>query len=141
MLGMRAFVGEVLVTLCLLAISVGAQAQGSPFAPKQIKQPDSLLIVHAGRLLAVPGQPVLEEQTVVIRNGRVSEILTGFADPDSFEKTEKTHFTVVDLREFLYHGLPFHTVPWARVSPHPNIPEYIRQVLVLLVVLLALFKI
>ena len=47
----------------------------------------------------------------------------------------------VDLREFLNHGLPFHTVPRARVSPHPNIPEYIRQVLVLLVVLLALFKI
>jgi imidazolonepropionase-like amidohydrolase len=96
----RALVSEVIVTLCLLAISVGVQAQGSPFAAKKIKQPDSLLVVHAGRLLAVPGQPVLEEQTVVIRNGRVNEILSGFADPDSFEKTEKTQFTVVDLRKF-----------------------------------------
>ncbi|MFN0022993.1 MAG: amidohydrolase family protein [Parvularculaceae bacterium] len=39
-----------------------------------------IAIVHAGKLLAVPGKPALSEQTVVIRDGRIAAVLPGYVD-------------------------------------------------------------
>jgi len=39
-------------------------------------------VIHAGRLLAVPGEPVRERQSIVIESGRILEVRAGFVSPD-----------------------------------------------------------
>jgi imidazolonepropionase-like amidohydrolase len=77
---------HLLALLALLALAAGtAFAQTSN---------DSLVVVHAGRLLDRPGQTPRGASTVVIRNGRIEAIRDGFAAADGFPGA-----TVVDLRE------------------------------------------
>ncbi len=75
---------KLLITLLALAAST-AFAQ----APS-----DSLVLVHAGRLLDRPGQTPRGAATVVIRNGRIEAIRDGFAAADGFPGAK-----VIDLRE------------------------------------------
>ena len=59
-------------------------------------------LVHAGTLLAVPGEPPTIEQTIVIESGRIARIEEGFTDPQSFDPPA----TVVDLSDhFVLPGL------------------------------------
>ena len=89
-----------------LCVANLASAQGSPFATKSIKRPDGLIVIHAGRLLAVPGNEVLREQTVVVRNDKIVELQSGYVDPDDISRTDKESLTVLDLREhFVMPGL------------------------------------
>ncbi len=55
---------------------------------------NSVVLVHAGRLLDRPGQQPRGASTIVVRNGRIEAIRDGFATPDGFPGA-----TVVDLRE------------------------------------------
>jgi imidazolonepropionase-like amidohydrolase len=72
--------------LALLVLAVGTAFAQTPN--------DSLVVVHAGRLLDRPGQTPRGASTVVIRNGRIEAIRDGFAPADGFPGA-----TVVDLRE------------------------------------------
>jgi imidazolonepropionase-like amidohydrolase len=72
--------------LALLVLVVGTAFAQTPG--------DSLVVVHAGRLLDRPGQTPRGASTVVIRNGRIEAIRDGFAPADGFPGA-----TVVDLRE------------------------------------------
>jgi imidazolonepropionase-like amidohydrolase len=72
--------------LALLALAVGTAFAQTPN--------ESLVVVHAGRLLDRPGQTPRGASTVVIRNGRIEAIRDGFAAVDGFPGA-----TVVDLRE------------------------------------------
>jgi imidazolonepropionase-like amidohydrolase len=71
--------------LVLLALAASTAVAQTPS--------DSLVLVHAGRLLDRPGQTPRGASTVVIRNGRVEAIRDGFA-ADGFAGA-----TVIDLRE------------------------------------------
>jgi imidazolonepropionase-like amidohydrolase len=42
-------------------------------------------VVHAGWLLAVPGTPAQERQSIIIRDGRVDEVFAGFVDINSID--------------------------------------------------------
>jgi imidazolonepropionase-like amidohydrolase len=55
---------------------------------------ESLVLVHAGRLLDRPGQQPRGASTIIVRNGRIEAIRDGFAAPDGYPGA-----TVVDLRE------------------------------------------
>jgi imidazolonepropionase-like amidohydrolase len=60
-------------------------------------------VIHAGRLLAVPGQQPVDKATVVVAAGRIKEIRTGFADPAALGLPAQT--PVVDLsRMFVMPG-------------------------------------
>ena len=62
----------------------------------------ALTLVHAGTLLAVPGEAPAEQQTIVIENGHVSRVEDGFLDPASFDPPA----TLVDLsNQFVLPGL------------------------------------
>ena len=59
-------------------------------------------IIHAGELLAVPGEAAKSRQTIVIEGERITEIRNGFADPDEFEG----EVSVIDLKDqFVLPGL------------------------------------
>ena len=42
-----------------------------------------ITIVHAGRLLAVPGGAVANEQSIIIRDGKIEAIMPGFVDVEA----------------------------------------------------------
>jgi len=56
---------------CLAAPAAHAQAQAPAAAPQTW--------IHAGRLIAVPGQAVRGASTIVVQDGRIVQVLDGFA--------------------------------------------------------------
>ncbi len=59
-------------------------------------------LIHAGELLAVPGERPSSAQTVVIENGMIKEVRDGYADASAFGEDVR----VVDLRNaFVLPGL------------------------------------
>ncbi|NVJ97201.1 MAG: amidohydrolase family protein [Alphaproteobacteria bacterium] len=59
-------------------------------------------VIHAGELLAVPGEAAKKNQTVVIEDGRIREVREGFVDAANFGDDA----TLVDLKEsFVMPGL------------------------------------
>ncbi len=59
-------------------------------------------LIHAGTLLAVPGEAPLARQTLVINGDRIVRIESGFTDPDSFDG----EVNVIDLSDkFVLPGL------------------------------------
>ena len=59
-------------------------------------------LIHAGQLLAVPGQAPMREQTIVVDGERIVEIVDGFADPGDYGDDTTLH----DLSEhFVLPGL------------------------------------
>ncbi|MEO1595230.1 MAG: amidohydrolase family protein [Pseudomonadota bacterium] len=58
-------------------------------------------LIHAGTLLAVPGEAPVNEHTVVVRDGRVAEVVAGYADADAYDAD-----SVIDLKgAFVMPGL------------------------------------
>ena len=57
-------------------------------------------IVHAGRLMAVPGAPVRSAQTVVIRDGRVAAIIPGYAEGAAAGVAATDAVRTYDLKDF-----------------------------------------
>ena len=63
-------------------------------------------IVHAGRLLAVPGGAVTQNQTVVIKDGRVERIADGFLASDAIGAGADDNVALHDLSDmFVMPGL------------------------------------
>jgi imidazolonepropionase-like amidohydrolase len=81
------------LAIALLALAAGAAVAQTPT--------ESVVLVHAGRLLDRPGQQPRGASTVIVRNGRIEAIRDGFAAPDAYPGA-----TLVDLRErFVLPGL------------------------------------
>jgi len=79
-----------------LVFAATAWAQSRPAAP------DRITIIHAGTLLAVPGQPPKSNASVIVRNGKIDRIVDGFADAS----TVQGEVTLVDLKSrFVLPGL------------------------------------
>jgi imidazolonepropionase-like amidohydrolase len=77
----------------LLAVAGAASAQA----------PAPATVVHAGALLARPGQPAAGPSTVVIRGGKVEAVLAGYRDPAAVGASGGR---VVDLKDqFVLPGL------------------------------------
>src|ERR1700674_3578024 len=59
----------------------------------------SEIVIHAGRLLAEPGQATKSQQSIRIADGRIAAVAAGFVDPPPGA-------TVIDLRDrFVLPGL------------------------------------
>lgn len=86
-----------LAAICGLLSAPGAGADAA--AP-----PTAVTIVHAGTLLAVPGEPPRRMQTLVIRRGRVAAIREGYLDAATAAPGEAAQ--IVDLTgAFVLPGL------------------------------------
>ena len=65
-----------------------------------------IAIVHAGKLLAVPGRPVATEQSVVIKDGKVAAVMAGYVDAAAAGAGEKDAVKIYDLKSmFVLPGL------------------------------------
>ncbi len=53
------------------------------------------VLVHAGRLLAVPGRGVERDKTIIIRDGRIAEIRNGYVETLEWEVSR-----IINLRNF-----------------------------------------
>lgn len=111
---------SVPVTLALVSLgcsSTGGAAK-SP-APQESKAPVSsatpdaasehLVVVHAGELLAVPGEESTKEQSIIVRDGRIAEISDGFIRPPGARVIDWSDYFVVpgliDSHVHLLHEL------------------------------------
>ena len=61
------------IRCCLLAVSL-LLAEASPSAPA------TKIIIHAGHLIADPGKPSLDKQSIIVENGKITAIVDGFVD-------------------------------------------------------------
>ncbi len=73
-------------------------------------------LIHAGELLAVPGQPPARNKTIVVENDRIVAVRDGFVDVDSVEGDA----TVIDLSDqFVLPGLmDMHVHLQGEMGPH-----------------------
>lgn len=73
-------------------------------------------LIHAGELLAVPGERPLRMQTIVVENGRIVDVVSGYADGADFGGDTK----VIDLRQsFVLPGLmDMHVHLQGEMGPH-----------------------
>ncbi|MBT8066340.1 MAG: amidohydrolase family protein [Gammaproteobacteria bacterium] len=63
---------------------------------------DHVRLIHAGELLAIPGERPLRDQTIVIENDRIVDVQSGFTDAGSFDG----NVDIIDLRDkFVLPGL------------------------------------
>ena len=90
--------------LCLMSLATTAAGQ--------------LTIIHAGQLLAIPGREVQQEQSIVIRNGEIEDIVPGFvtsADADILDLTDR--FVLPGLMDLHVH-----------ITMEPRPKEHLRVV-------------
>ncbi|MEM9899255.1 MAG: amidohydrolase family protein, partial [Pseudomonadota bacterium] len=63
-------------------------------------------VVYAGRLMAVPGQPIASNQTIVIKDGVVDRVVTGKLNRAEVGASGEDTYTVHDLSDmFVMPGL------------------------------------
>ena len=59
----------------LLSLPAAAQPQAAPLARQE-----RTTVIHAGTLLAVPGQPPRRNASIIVRGNRIAEVRDGFVD-------------------------------------------------------------
>lgn len=69
-------------------------------------KPDNYKIIHAGKLLAVPGKKPRTKMTIIVKNGRIENIENGFVSLDMLDVAENSVIELVDLSDkFILPGL------------------------------------
>ncbi len=87
----------------LAALGSAASVAADYDRPPEFASPDHITIIHAGTLLAVPGEAPLKNRSIVIENGSISEIRSGFID--ATEVDAEGDVKVVDLsQQFVMPG-------------------------------------
>lgn len=98
--------------LCLILIYVHGNAQ-------------KVTIIHAGKLLAVPGEGIKTEKTIIVRSGMISSIEDGFKSPEDLGYSEDS-IQLIDLsKKFILPGLiDMHTHITGERDPERNPHEW-----------------
>lgn len=105
------------ITLSLLSIGCLSAVVALAAEPAS----EQVLIVHAGSLLAVPGEPPRERQSVIVRDGLIAEIRHGFVAAGEVESSGSVE--IVDLsNQFVLPGLTdLHTHITGELGPHSKL--------------------
>ena len=65
----------------------------------------SITIIHAGKLLAVPGEGIKTEKTIIIKNGMISSIENGFKSPEELGYSNDSTQLIDLSKKFILPGL------------------------------------
>ena len=90
------------------ALLVAALCLAPAFAAESSAQaaPSHWSIIHAGQLLAIPGQPPMAHKSLIVRDGRVVEVRDGFVAPGDVAHASDDALEVIDLSDkFVMPGL------------------------------------
>ncbi|MCH8212341.1 MAG: hypothetical protein IIB99_13345, partial [Planctomycetes bacterium] len=91
------------VLACCLA--VGALAGVSRGVDDNDPQ-DQWSIIHCGMLLAVPGKAPHSNVSIIVKNGRIVEVRSGFIGADALTEAGEAKVGTIDLRDsFVMPGL------------------------------------
>jgi len=99
--------------LALAAFTLGSAAPPASAQPRasidETPTAAPVTVVHCGRLLAVPGEQVWEEASVIIRGSRIERVVDGYVDPGAAARDlglEPEDALVVDQKaSFVLPGL------------------------------------
>ncbi|MEP2988652.1 MAG: amidohydrolase family protein [Parasphingorhabdus sp.] len=98
---MRNILASALVAATILSSPAMAEAEDAE--QTEAEKPDRVTYVHAGQLLAEPGQSVLSNKTIIVRNDRIESIADGFVSPPQ-DNEDDNH--VIDMKDrFVLPGL------------------------------------
>ncbi len=90
----------VLISACLINLVAGA---ANYYTPPEYAVPAGTTIIHAGTLLAVPGEAPASDQSIIVQNGQIVEIRDGRTDAAEFEARGEVR--VIDLsNQFVMPG-------------------------------------
>ena len=110
----------LLIIGAILFSSAGYSADG---ARNRGSQKNSI-VIHAGRLLAVPGQPAETDKSIVIEGDRIIAVYDGFIVPETLDANKQPK--IIDLRNhFVLPGLMdahIH-IGWSSRDLPPKKPE------------------
>ena len=68
------------------------------FAYTSVATAAEITVIHAGRLLAIPGAPATTEQTIIIRDGVIETVAAGFIEATNVEPTDSV--VTYDLKDY-----------------------------------------
>jgi imidazolonepropionase-like amidohydrolase len=84
---------SIVATISILSLAEAADYD----RPPEFAIPAGTTIIHAGTLLAVPGQSPEARRSVIVRDGKIVEVREGFVEPGSVEGTRDAR--VIDLSQ------------------------------------------
>ncbi len=58
---------------------------------------DDITVVHAGRLMAIPGEPIVTNQTIIIRDGKITRIVPGYISTEEIDAADNDSVKLYDL--------------------------------------------
>jgi len=97
-------VSPFVLAICLAATGAARAADPAP-APVAAAATQSIVVVHAGRLLDRPGHAPRGPSTIVIRDGRISDVRDGFVDVPGSQRVidQRTRFVLPGLIDSHVH--------------------------------------
>lgn len=81
---------SIVVALTGAVAAIAAERSAAQETP-----PSPPIVIHAGQLLANPGEPPLREQTIVVAGGKIIAVVAGYAEPTRYGANAK----LVDLKD------------------------------------------
>ena len=97
-----------ILTVCvtLLAFATAAAAQRPPPGSARKAVPDSYVVIHAGTLLAVPGEKPDSKVSLIIKNQHVERVAKGYLSADAVGAGDDAAVQIIDLSDkFVLPGL------------------------------------
>lgn len=85
------------------------------------------LVVHAGHLVAVPGEPVLERQTLVAKDGRIETVRAGFLGAAEAGAPEGTEILDLSAQWVLPGLMDMHTHVTSELGPDQKMLRVTRS--------------
>ena len=69
-------------SLAIGALGVGFSAFAQNAAAGKMERPKDFTLIHAGHVMPVPGEPVLSDHTIIIHDGKIVGVESGFVEDD-----------------------------------------------------------
>lgn len=89
-------------SVCFLFVASAAAVCNATETEPPVDPPSTAIVIHAGAVLATPGEPPLGQQTIVVRDGRIVSMQEGLLPASGFG----TDAALVDLSDkFVLPGL------------------------------------